>query len=126
MCQLLHAEHIEPPGQSGSSQRRQVELLQGFRFEGGPVGPLKCHDRDFESSGGMASPIPIDGQILPGRRAALNLIMAGWRCLVGELLSDLFDSLLDQTTLSWPVKLLLSLAVGLPLVILLGNYCDFW
>lgn len=44
---------------------------------------------------------------------------------MGRIFSDLFDWFLDGTTLSWPVKLGLSLVVFVVLTMFLGDYWDW-
>lgn len=45
---------------------------------------------------------------------------------MGRILSDLFDSFLESLNLSWPAKFLLSLVVGVPLLVFLGDYYDWF
>ncbi|MBT9586274.1 hypothetical protein IV102_23230 [bacterium] len=45
---------------------------------------------------------------------------------MGRFLSDILDCFLDNSTLSWPVKLLISLGLGIPLLVFLGDYYDYF
>lgn len=43
---------------------------------------------------------------------------------MGRIFSDIFDWFLDGSNLTWPVKLLLSVVVGVFLLSVFGDYLD--